>query len=312
MIDQVLRLLEEGLVLSLEHLEFLQGIIADFLQFLLILFINLLLDVLPVIVGELLLVVEWVELSHLVRNHRRCLLGLNRVVPLINSLGRHGGDSRRHLLHGLADWLRVVRLHGLRLHVVFLGKSVAGNDRGRLSIMLLGGHGTLVEVGAVPDVSFRGLDVIIVSFFWRLIRCLIGGRWLRCLHILNWLRSILHWRFVELLWWRRLDNNWLLLRLLDVKLLLREIGLHLNILNCLWLHVLNFNVLWLLFVVDRLLRDQLSWLHDHLWRSMNQLRRRHHWYLRDDRGSDGCWWSAFDHRDSLDWWLIALLHDGAW
>lgn len=74
MLDHELSLLEQGLVLSLEHLQFLKGIVSNFLELLFILSVDLGLDVLPVVVGEFLLVIEVVE----------CLLNWNRVRSLIN------------------------------------------------------------------------------------------------------------------------------------------------------------------------------------------------------------------------------------
>lgn len=157
MIDQVLRLLEKGLVLRLEHFELFQGIVADFFEFLLILSINLLLNGPPVIVGELLFIVKWVQQGHLVRE--RSGLGLDCIGSLIDALGRwHGSDSWIHLLGSFA--LREVGLHHFWLHVVFLGKSVTSDDGSWLSVTLLSGHGALIEVSAIAEIGLGRLLIV--------------------------------------------------------------------------------------------------------------------------------------------------------
>lgn len=56
LINQILRLLEQGLVLRLEHAQLLKSIIADLLQLLLILGVNALLDALPFVTGQVALI----------------------------------------------------------------------------------------------------------------------------------------------------------------------------------------------------------------------------------------------------------------
>lgn len=172
MIDQVLSLLEESLMLCLEHLELLEGVIADFFELLLVLLINLLLDVLPVIVGELLIIVEWVERSHLVREAGCCLLCLDRIGSLVNALACwHGSDSWRgiRLLHSLAGLL-VVSLDYFWLHVVLLGESVTSDHWCWLpEVLLLSSDGAFVEIGAISDIGLGWLDIIIVSLLWWLV-----------------------------------------------------------------------------------------------------------------------------------------------
>ena len=63
MIDHVLCLLEERLVLRLEHFQLLQRLIADLFDFMLILFVNSPLNVPPVAVGELLFIAVWIYLG---------------------------------------------------------------------------------------------------------------------------------------------------------------------------------------------------------------------------------------------------------
>lgn len=58
----------------------------------LILLVDLRLDVLPVVVGEFLLVVEWIEISHLICDDCGSL-SLDDLASLVDILGGHGGDA---------------------------------------------------------------------------------------------------------------------------------------------------------------------------------------------------------------------------
>ena len=123
-------------------------------------------------------------------------------------------------------------------------------------------------------------------------------------HTLN----ILH----RLQWWRRLNNNGLThdrLRFRHIELVRDCLLRRFNVLYRL-LHILNrhlLDVLWLLFVVNYLLRDSRRWRcfnHDLL-----------HWYLLDWL-HHLCWCAALHHAWSgpslLHHWLLLLHHRSSW
>jgi hypothetical protein len=79
-LNEILSFFEQLLVFSLEHFQFLQGIISNFLELPLILSVNLSLDVAPVVMRVILLYII-----------------LDRL-PLLNSLCWHGRNSRTNIL----------------------------------------------------------------------------------------------------------------------------------------------------------------------------------------------------------------------
>lgn len=60
-IDQELSLFKEGFVLRFEHFELFEGVIADFFQFLFVLDLDFVLDVLPIIIGQFFLIIEDID-----------------------------------------------------------------------------------------------------------------------------------------------------------------------------------------------------------------------------------------------------------
>lgn len=325
MVNQVLSFLQESLVLSLEHFQFPQGVITNFLELLLILPIDFLLDILPVIMREFLVITKWIKLSHLIGNCSYLFVH-DSVGPLVDSLGRHCRDTWRSVFHSSSRWLQA-GLDDLRLVNVLLRDSIASNDRRWLSVILLSSDCAFVEVSAVADVGFGWLDVIVVGLLGLLVHWLVGGgRWpgFHILHGLDWLRSVLLNRWLVVLLWRSgLDNNWLSGW---NKGLWRIVLLWLFVLDCLRLILgwLLLDVLRLLFVVNRLLvlRDVvgglwlvsnrlLSWsdhlgdgsLVDGLWEGLEGLGS----VLGCNRLSDCLWWPAFHNWNRLGHLLNRLL-----
>lgn len=247
MLNHELGLLEKGLVLRLEHLQFLKCIVTNFLEFPFILSVNLGLDVLPVVMGEFLLVIVGFK----------CLLhwDWDRIRSLIDGLlDGHFGDSWAHVLDRLPDNL------WLLLEVIWL------NWVNILKVLLLLGH------------------ILFESLWW----------WTR-LHVLYGLLSVL---WLEVLWWRRFDDNGLRWWSKVFFLLLNVLHWLFNILNLLLLHKL-----WLLLVEGGLFNEYLllgeHWLlsnHSLWWGRVN--------WLHDDL----LWCSALNHwhwlLHSLNWWLV--------
>ena len=139
--DEVLRLLEQSFVFGLEHPEFVQGIVADFLELLLVLRVNALLDVLPFIAGQRVLVA--LSLRHeLLRVHVDVVALLHFLLHagvgwlIVGARDRH---SRADLLLRI-DLLLVEVEAAWRhdVHVLLLTASVV--------VGLGANNGTLVEV----------------------------------------------------------------------------------------------------------------------------------------------------------------------
>lgn len=101
-LDHELSFLEKGLMLRLEHLQLLESIVTNLLELSFILSVNLSLDLLPVIMGELLLIFKVIH----------CLLAWNRHRSLIDGLlDGHLSDSWAHILDRLSN--RLARLDDL-------------------------------------------------------------------------------------------------------------------------------------------------------------------------------------------------------
>ena len=270
-------------MLSLKHFELLECIITNLFECFLILLINLLLYILPIIMSEILLAVINLRILYLID----WSLSTFDILVVGSILSWHGSDSRTRNWFSLLSSSKSTLNYFLLIRF-FLGYPIISYHRCWLLVL-----GRLPLLSCYS--SFIKICVIEIGLSWLVIKVIIISR---IFMVTRYTLYILH----MLLWWARLNNNWLIhhrLRLRNIVLFRHRLLRYFNILHRL-LHILDghlLDILWLLLVVDYLLRHWGSRRcvnHDLLhWHLLNRL---HH--LR--------WCSALNHPRPAK----SLLHHG--